>query len=153
MKQKIHCSICEEYRVGWKKYKLNWLANSQVFPGACAFFIKVQHWNRFQETSPNTNIFISDYLKIDLVLMSWHVWTSKPLYFLQGWSQRHPLHDHRMDEVGRDLWRSSGPSLPAQVGPHRTVCPGPRQDIFLSLRVETPQPAWATSASAASPSQ
>lgn len=31
--------------------------------------------------------------------------------------------NHRMVEVGRELWRSSGPTLAAQVGTPRTSCP------------------------------
>lgn len=62
-----------------------------------------------------------------------YVWTSKSLYFLQDWIQRHLLHDHSRHEVGRDLWRLSAPSPPYQVQPHRTVCLGPGQDmVFVS---------------------
>jgi len=35
-----------------------------------------------------------------------------------------------MVEVGRDLWRSSGPAPPAQAGPPKAVCPGPFADSF-----------------------
>lgn len=31
--------------------------------------------------------------------------------------------NHRMVEVGRDLWKSSGPNTPAQSGPPRAGCP------------------------------
>lgn len=59
-----------------------------------------------------------------------------------------------MVQVERDLWRSSGPFLPAQTGPHGPCCPGPRPDFFsLFPQVETPQPLWATRASAQSLSQ
>lgn len=62
MNQKKHCSICKKYWVVWEKKEIR-LTNSQIFPGAFVFFIGIQHWNSFQETDPNTNIFKSDNLK------------------------------------------------------------------------------------------
>lgn len=64
-------------------------------------------------------------------------------------------------EVGRDSWRSSGPTLggplvqpPAQAVPPRASCPGPCLDVFcISSRRVAPQPSSATCASARSPSE
>ena len=62
--------------------------------------------------------------------------------------------DHRMVEVGRDLWRSSGPTPLLKHGHLEPVAQDYVQMAFaLSPGRETPQPLWATCPSARSPSQ
>ena len=59
-----------------------------------------------------------------------------------------------MIEVGRDLWRSSCPILPAQPGPPTAGCPGPCLDSFWIFPMwDAPKPAWVTRANAQSPAQ
>lgn len=63
------------------------------------------------------------------------------------------LGKNRLVEVGRDVWRSCGPT-PAQAESPRThypeLCPGGSQ---ISPGKETTQPPWATCSAAQSPTQ
>lgn len=53
---------------------------------------------------------------------------------------------HRMVDVGRCVWRSSGPT-PAQTGLPKAGCVRPCPgDIWIYQRRDTPQPHWATCA-------
>ena len=64
----------------------------------------------------------------------------------------HQEHPHGGAEVGRDLWRSSGPT-PAPAGTARAECPGPRPGGFgRSLRRRL-HGLWATYASAQLPTK
>lgn len=52
---------------------------------------------------------------------------------------------HRMVEVGRNLWRSPGPTPPGQAEWPRASCPLPCPGSFwISPRLEILQPLWAT---------
>lgn len=53
--------------------------------------------------------------------------------------------NHRMVEVGRNLWRLFGSSPSCQAWPFRAVCPGKCPDDFwISAKMETAQTRWAS---------
>ena len=80
-------------------------------------------------------------------------WVTSRAYF-SSYSKLETSWNHIMVEVGRDLWRSPGPTPLAQAWPPRAsfsgLCP---HGFWISPRMEAPQPPWATCSSAQSPSQ
>lgn len=51
------------------------------------------------------------------------------------WWEQLGSQSHRIAEVERDLWMSSGPTSHAQAGPPRPNCPGPFPDSFWKLAI------------------
>lgn len=78
---------------------------------------------------------------------NWYISKNSP-YTHELFSQ-----NHRVTEVGGDLWRSTGPAFPAEAGPPTAVFSGPCPDVFSVSPGMGTQSLWATSATAQLPSQ